>query len=160
MTFIILTFIFLVSWCLTLDWGALGEFVLLMGAGWLTIQLICQKENRRNAQSLYTVLMLCYGSYAFLCHGYRMACGFDAIGSLDGPGYYLPCTSELFNSESLSDLISRIGDRQRYSTGGYIFVYFVYIAKLAKNILHVDLHLAIQLSLMPFGAQVTREHYL
>ena len=154
MTFIILTSLFLVSWSLSLDWGALAEFMVLLATGWLIIQLTCPKENLRDARKLYTILMLCYGSYAFLCHAYRMLCGFEAIGSMDGPGYYLPCTHELFNSESLADLVSRIAGRRRYSTGGYIFIYFVYTAKLALNVFDTDLHLAIQLALMPFASLI------
>ena len=118
----------------------------------MAIYLLCKKNNHHDALKIYVILMLCYGSYAFLCHGYRMACGFEAIGSMDGPGYYLPCTTELLDSQSLKELVSRISARKRYHLGGYIFVYFVYVAKLAQIFLNVDLHLAIQLSLMPFAA--------
>ena len=131
---------FAVTWCLTLDWGALNEFLILFAVGWGIIQLVCKKDNRLDAQKIYTILMLCYGSYAFLCHAYRLANDFNAIGSMDGPGYYLPCTMELFDSRSLSELIARIDSRTRYDSGGSIFVYFVIIAKLALNYLHMDLH--------------------
>lgn len=150
---------FAVTWCLTLDWGALNEFLILFAVGWGIIQLVCKKDNRLDAQKIYTILMLCYGSYAFLCHAYRLANDFNAIGSMDGPGYYLPCTMELFDSRSLSELIARIDARTRYDSGGSIFVYFVMIAKLALNYLHMDLHLAIQLSLMPFAALICVVEY-
>ena len=161
MTFIIATAVFLVFWILTLDWGALGEFALLLGIGCLIVRLTCKckKESRIDALKIYTLLMLYYGAYAFLCHAYRMYHGFEAIGSMDGPGYYLPCTMELFDSQSLKELIIRISERDRYSGGGSIFIYFVAIARLAKNYLHTDLHLAIQLSLMPFAAMACVVEY-
>jgi hypothetical protein len=161
MTFIIAIAAFLASWVLTLDWGALIEFLLMLCAGWLIIQLTCKckRENRIDALKIYTLLMLCYGAYAFLCHAYRIYNNFEAIGSMDGPGYYLPCTMELFDSESLGELIRRIGERDRYNGGGTIFIYFVGIARLALNHLHVDLHLAIQLSLMPFAALICVVEY-
>ena len=159
MTMIIAILVFLTFWGLTMDWGALCEFLLLLAVGWGIIQLVCKKNNRAYSQRIYIILMLCYGSYALLCHAYRMANGFEAIGSMDGSGYYLPCTMELFDSRSLSELIARINERTRYDGGGTIFVYFVMIAKLALNYLHMDLHLAIQLSLMPFAALICVVEY-
>ena len=159
MIFIISILAFVGFWSLTMDWSGLVEFLLLFMIGWSIIQLVCKKDNRPDAQKIYAFLMLCYGSYAFLCHAYRIAHGFDAIGSMDGPGYYLPCTMELFDSKSLKELIARINERTRYDGGGTIFVYFVAIAKLALNYLHMDLHLAIQLSLMPFAAMICVVEY-
>ena len=159
MTMIISIIVFLMFWGLTMDWGALCEFLLLLSVGCGIIQLFCKKENRIPSLRIYIILMLCYGSYALLCHSYRIANGFEAIGSMDGSGYYLPCTRELFDSQSLNELVSRINEKTRYDGGGTIFVYFVLIAKLALSYLNLDLHLAIQLSLMPFAGMICVVEY-
>jgi hypothetical protein len=144
-------------WVLTLSGGALLEFLLFVALG-SGILFLCLKNTRRSAVYIYFMLMLAYGSYVFFCHYIRCVNEWEIIGSADGGGYYIPCTLELSELDSWRKIWSRVWETPRYLGGGAIFFYFVPIKYLA-DWLQMDLHLALQISLMPFAAMICVVEY-
>lgn len=154
---IVLTALLMSMWVLTISWGALLEFLLFTAAG-AGILFLLLKRTRRNATYIYLVLMLVYGCYVFFCHYIRCINGWEIIGSLDGGGYYIPCTLELSALNSWREIWTTTWEVTRYQPGGAIFFYFVPIKHLA-DWLQMDLHLAMQISLMPFAAMICVVEY-
>ena len=144
-------------WMLTTVGGALLEFLLFAALG-TGILFLCLKKDHGNAIYIYLTLMLAYGCYVFFCHYIRCIHEWTIIGSADGGGYYIPCTLELSSLASWHKIWEAVGDVQRYRPGGAIFFYFVPIQYLA-DWLQMDLHLALQISLMPFAAMICVVEY-
>ena len=144
-------------WVLTMCWAALLEFLMFtaVGAG---ILFLCLKKTRRDSIYIYLSLMLVYGCYVFFCHYIRCKNGWEIIGSLDGGGYYIPCTQELSELNSWREIWTTTWEVTRYRPGGAIFFYFVPIKYMA-DWLDTDLHLALQISLMPFAAMICVVEY-
>lgn len=144
-----------VSYLLISSGAGIAEYVLLSALGSVIILLLTSRAERRNSLSIFMILMSCYFLYAAFCHWFRLRNGFEFIGSLDGGDYYVVWTDDLLRFKNLSDVIWRVyldgTAPQRH--GGGIFVYFYYIARLAEAC-KIDLHWALQLSLMPFAALI------
>ena len=143
------------AYLMTSSRSGVFEYLLLLLCGGGIVLLLTNKEERKNSISVFVLLMNCYFLYAAFCHWFRLSNGFEFIGSLDGGDYYVVWTDDLLRFKNLSDVIWRVyldgTAPQRH--GGGIFVYFYYIARLAEAC-KIDLHWALQLSLMPFAALI------
>lgn len=136
------------------SWGALWLFLIFGGLGMGGVLLFCKGDGRKDSLQIGWIMTLVYVSYCFLKDIYCMYTGLRYIGSIDGLEYYLPCAMRLIDVGSLKDFFDIINNEALYHGGGWIWVYFVPVVKLAVDWLQVDPGLAVQMSLIPFAVWI------
>src|SRR5690606_6177311 len=151
--YIILVFLSLTAYIVTDTVSVSFVFLLYFLLGRIIIAAFNTPPHRTYSLKVFQLSFFAYFIYALLCFLYMKANDYEYMQSFDGYSVYLPYTTQLLSSESLSELISEIYNTSHYSFVGSILILFVYTGKLSQ-LFDGELYLTIQVSIMLFAAFV------